>query len=108
MTDLSILARARKARFDDLISFSGQPSEDVERFLKSIKNITKATDESDNHELLEIVRGKLTQAAGTWFDNNEVKRKTWSDFETAFRNRYFSSTSSHKKFDKLHVDEKLK
>ena len=101
MTDLSILARARKARFDDLISFSGQPSEDVERFLKSIKNIIKATDESEKYELLEIVRGKLTQAAGIWFDDNETKFKTWSDFETAFRNRYVSSTATSKKFEQL-------
>ena len=41
-----------------LPSFSGHPSEDVEHFLKSIKNITKVSDESDNHEILEIVRGK--------------------------------------------------
>jgi hypothetical protein len=101
MADPSILARARKARFDDLISFSGQPSEDVERFLKSIKNITKATDESNNHELLEIVRGKLTQSAGIWFDNNEAKFRTWSDFEVAFRNRYLSTTTTSKKFEQL-------
>lgn len=101
MADSSILARARKARFDDLICFSGQPSEDVERFLKSIKNITKATNESNNHELLEIVRGKLTQAAGIWFDNNETKFRTWSDFELAFRNRYVSSTTTSKKFEQL-------
>jgi len=101
MADPSLLARARKARFDDLISFSGQPSEDVERFLKSIKNITKATDESNNHELLEIVRGKLTQSAGIWFDNNEAKFRTWSDFEGAFRNRYLSTTTTSKKFEQL-------
>lgn len=101
MTDLSLLARARKARFDDLASFSGQPSEDVERFLKSIKNITKATNESNNHELLEIVRGKLTQSAGIWFDNNEAKFGTWSDFEMAFRNRYLSTTTTSKKFEQL-------
>ena len=101
MADPAILARARKARFDDLISFSGHPSEDVERFLKSIKNITKATNESENHELLEIVRGKLTQSAGIWFDNNETKFKKWSDFETAFRNRYFSTTITPKKFEQL-------
>ena len=101
MADPAILARARKARFDDLISFSGQPSEDVERFLKSIKNITKATNESENHELLEIVRGKLTQSAGTWFDNNETKFRKWSDFEIAFRNRYFSTTITPKKFEQL-------
>lgn len=64
MADPSILARARKARFDDLISFSAQPSEDVESFLKSIKNITKATNVSNSHEILEIVSGKLTHAAG--------------------------------------------
>ena len=101
MADPSLLARARKARFDDLISFSGQPSEDVERFLKSIKNITKATNESNNHELLEIVRGKLTQSAGVWFDNNEAKFRTWSDFEMAFRNRYLSTTTTSKKFEQL-------
>jgi hypothetical protein len=101
MADPSILARARKARFDDLISFSGQPSEDVERFLKSIKNITKATNESNNHELLEIVRGKLTQSAGIWFDNNEAKFRTWLDFEVAFRNRYLSTTTTSKKFEQL-------
>ncbi|CAF1079231.1 unnamed protein product [Rotaria sordida] len=75
MVDLTLLAKARKARFDDLPNFSGHPSEDVERFLKSIKNITKATDESNNHEILEIVRGKLIQSAGTWFDNNEPNFK---------------------------------
>ncbi|CAF4742535.1 unnamed protein product, partial [Rotaria sp. Silwood2] len=64
MADQTLLAKARKARFDDLLNFSGHPSEDVERFLKGIKNITKANDESDNHEILEIVRGKLTQSAG--------------------------------------------
>ncbi|CAF4930507.1 unnamed protein product, partial [Rotaria magnacalcarata] len=45
MADPILLAKARKARFDDLPNFSGHPSEDVERFLKCIKNITKANDE---------------------------------------------------------------
>lgn len=97
----TLLAKARKARFDDLPSFSGHPSEDVERFLKSIKNITKATDESSNHELLEIVRGKLSQSAGLWFDNHESSFHRWSDFENAFRDRYFSTTIVYTKFDKL-------
>jgi hypothetical protein len=101
MADQTLLAKARKARFDDLPNFSGHPSEDVERFLKRIKNITKATDESDNPEILEIVRGKLIKSAGIWFDNNEYSFKKWSDFETAFRNRYLSSTATHQKFDTL-------
>lgn len=101
MADQTLLAQARKARFDDLPSFSGHPSEDVERFLKSIKNITKASNESENREPLEIVRGKLIQSAGLWFDNNEHTFKKWSDFETQFRNRYASTTIVHKKFDKL-------
>ncbi|CAF2087757.1 unnamed protein product [Rotaria magnacalcarata] len=63
MTDTTLLAKARKARFDDLPNFSGHSSEDDERFLKSIKNITKANDQSENHEILEIVRGKLIQSA---------------------------------------------
>lgn len=107
MADPTLLAKARKARFDDLPNFSGHPSEDVERFLKSIKNITKANDESNNHEILEIVRGKLTQAAGLWFDNNEFSFQRWSEFETAFRNRYFSSTMIHRKFDKLKQRKQL-
>ncbi|CAF4553333.1 unnamed protein product, partial [Rotaria sp. Silwood2] len=107
MTDSTLLAKARKARFDDLPNFSGHPSEDVERFLKSIKNITKANDESDNHEILEIVRGKLIQSAGLWFDNHEHDFKKWSDFEIAFRNRYFSSTMIHKKFDLLKQRKQL-
>ncbi|CAF3894349.1 unnamed protein product [Rotaria sordida] len=107
MADQTLLAKARKARFDDLPNFSGHPSEDVERFLKSIKNITKATDESDNHEILEIVRGKLIRSAGIWFDNNEPNFKKWSDFEAAFRNRYFSTTSTHKKFDTLKQRKQL-
>ena len=101
MTDQTLLAKARKARFDDLPNFSGHLSEDVERFLKSIKNITKATDESDHLKVLEIVRGKLTQSAGIWFDNNESTFTKWSDFETAFRNRYFPTTLSHQNFHKL-------
>ncbi|CAF4751811.1 unnamed protein product, partial [Rotaria sp. Silwood2] len=104
MADQTLLA---KARFDDLPNFSGHPSEDVERFLKIIKNITKANDESDNHEILEIVRGKLTQSAGIWFDNNENKFNKWADFETAFRNRYFSTTMIHKKFDTLKQRKQL-
>ncbi|CAF4587810.1 unnamed protein product, partial [Rotaria sp. Silwood2] len=51
MTDQILIA---KALFEDLPKFSGHPSEDVERFLKSIKNITKANDQSSNHEILEI------------------------------------------------------
>ncbi|CAF2175575.1 unnamed protein product [Rotaria magnacalcarata] len=101
MADQTLLTKARKARFDDLPNFSGHPSEDVERFLKCIKNITKANDESSNHEILEIVRGKLTQAAGLWFDNNEHTFKKWSDFEIQFRNRYASTTIIHQKFNKL-------
>ena len=31
----------------------------------------------------------------------------WSDFETAFRNRYFSSTATHKKFDTLQQRKQL-
>ena len=37
MADQTLLAKARKARFDDLPNFSGHPSEDVERFLKNIE-----------------------------------------------------------------------
>ena len=81
MADQTLLAKVRKARFNGLPNFSGHPSEDVEHVLKSIKNITKVSDESDNHEILEIVRGKLTQSAGLWFDNNEHTFKKWSDFE---------------------------
>ena len=101
MTDQTLLAKARKARFDDLSNFSEHPSEDVEGFLKSIKNITKANDESDNYEVLEIVRGKLTQSAGVWFDNNESSFTKWSDFETPFRHRYFPTRLAHQNFDKL-------
>ncbi|CAF3521332.1 unnamed protein product [Rotaria socialis] len=107
MADQTLLAKARKARFDDLPNFSGNPAEDVERFLKSIKNLTKATDESNNHEILEIVRGKLTRSAGKWFDDNESDFNTWIDFETAFRNRYFSTTLTHKKFDALKQRKQL-
>ncbi|CAM4846457.1 unnamed protein product, partial [Rotaria magnacalcarata] len=107
MTDTTLLAKARKTRFDDLPNFSGHSSEDVERFLKSIKNITKANDQSENHEILEIVRGKLIQSAGLWFDNHEQDFKRWSDFELAFRNRYFSSTMIHKKFDLLKQRKQL-
>ena len=81
MADQTLLGRARKARFNGLPKFSGHPSEDVEHFLKSIKNITKVSDESDNHEILEIVPGKLTPSAGLWYDNNEHTFKKWSDFE---------------------------
>ncbi|CAF3645571.1 unnamed protein product [Rotaria socialis] len=107
MTDTTLLAKARKARFDDLPNFSGHCSEDVERFLKSIKNITKANDQSENHEILEIVRGKLIQSAGLWFNNHEQDFKKWSDFELAFRNRYFSLTMIHKKFDLLKQRKQL-
>jgi hypothetical protein len=49
--------------------------------LKTIKNVTKANEEWDNYEILEIVCGKLTKSAGIWFDNNESSFKRWSDFE---------------------------
>jgi hypothetical protein len=101
MAEPTLLARARKARYDDLPNFSGHSSEDAERFLKSIKNISKATDDSTDPLLLEIVRGKLTQNAGSWFDDNESQFTKWSDFETTFRNRYFSTTIVSTKFDKL-------
>jgi hypothetical protein len=101
MADPTLLARARKARYDDLPKFSGHSSEDAERFLKSIKNISKATNDSTDPLFLEIVRGKLTQNAGSWFDDNESQFTKWSDFETTFRNRYFSTTIVNTKFDKL-------
>lgn len=101
MADSVLVARARKARYDDLPSFSGYPSEDAERFLKSIKNIAKANDDSTDKSFLEIVRGKLTQSAGSWFDDNESLFMKWLDFETAFRNRYFSTTMVSAKFEKL-------
>ncbi|CAF1068318.1 unnamed protein product [Adineta ricciae] len=101
MVDQTLLARARKARYDDLPNFSGHPSEDAERFLKSIKNITKANNDPADPMFLEIVRGKLTQNAGLWFDDNESQFNRWSDFETTFRNRYFSTTNVNTKFDKL-------
>jgi hypothetical protein len=101
MVDSTLVARARKARYDNLPNFSGHPSEDAERFLKSVKNITKANDESTDQQFLEIVRGKLTQTACIWFDDNESQFTKWSDFEIAFRNRYFSTTMIRTKFDKL-------
>jgi membrane-bound lytic murein transglycosylase len=69
--------------------------------LKRIKNLTKANDEPNNHELLEIVRRKLTQSPGIWFDNNYASFRKWSDFETAFRKQYFSTTIISKKFEQL-------
>jgi Retrotransposon gag protein len=101
MADPTLMARARKARYDDLPSFSGQTSEDAERFLKNIKNITKARDDSVDPQMLEIVRGKLTQSAGVWFDDHESQFTKWSDFVEAFRNRYFSTTMISTKFEKL-------
>ena len=56
MADSTLVARARKTRYDNLPNFSGNPSDDAERFLKTIKNITKATDDSTDLQFLEIVR----------------------------------------------------
>ena len=97
----SILTHARKARFNDLTNFSGEPSEDVERFLKGIKNIIKISNNANHAELLEIVRGKLTREAGNWFDDNETKFRTWQTFETEFRHRYLPTTITSKKFEQL-------
>ena len=36
MADQTLLAKARKARFNCLPNFSGHPSEDVEHFFKKI------------------------------------------------------------------------
>ncbi|CAF1580883.1 unnamed protein product, partial [Didymodactylos carnosus] len=72
---------------------------DVEQFLRSIKNLTKSDTEITDAQRLEIVRGKLTQTAGKWFDDNDFQ--TWLEFETAFRNRYSSSTQSQLRFDQL-------
>ena len=101
MADSTLVARARKTRYDNLPNFSGNPSDDAERFLKTIKNITKATDDSTDLHFLEIVRGKLTHSAGTWFDDHESQFTKWSEFETTFRSRYFSTTMIRTKFDKL-------
>ena len=101
MADSALVARARKTRYDNLPNFSGNASDDAERFLKTIKNITKANDDSTDLQFLEIVRGKLTHAAGTWFDDHESQFTKWSEFETVFRNRYFSTTMIRTKFDKL-------
>ncbi|CAF2763567.1 unnamed protein product [Rotaria sp. Silwood2] len=73
MADQTLLTNTLKARFDSLPNFSGHLSEDVVCFLQGIKDITKANDESDNYEILEIVRGKLTQSAGLYFNNNKSK-----------------------------------
>ena len=81
MADQTLLAKVRKARFNGLPNFPRHPSEDVEHVLKSVKNITKVSDESDNNGILEIVLGKLTQSAGLWLNNNEYTFKKWSDFE---------------------------
>ena len=81
MADQALLAKVRKVRFNGLPNFSGHPSEDVEYFLKSIKNITKVSDESGNHGILEIVRGKLAQSAELSLIYNEHTSKKWSDFE---------------------------
>ncbi|CAF3307046.1 unnamed protein product [Rotaria socialis] len=64
LADQTLLSKAENARFDDLPNFSWHPAEDADRFLKSIKNIPKATDESNSHDILENMRGKLTQSAG--------------------------------------------
>ena len=101
MADSTLVARARKTRYDNLPNFSGNPSDDAERFLKTIKNITKATDDSTDLQFLEIVRGKLTHSAGTWFDDHESQFTKWSEFEATFRSRYFSITMIRTKFDKL-------
>lgn len=112
MADSTLVARARKTRYDNLPNFSGNPSDDAERFLKTIKNITKANDDSTDLQFLEIVRGKLTNSAGTWFDDHESQFTKWSEFETTFRTRYFSTTMIRTKFDKLtqrkqHHDESV-
>ncbi len=101
MTDQTFLSKARKARFEDLPTFSGHASEDAERFLKRIKTTINPPDDSDNHEFLEIVRGKLIRSAGLWFDTNEYTFKKWSDFETAFRSHYFPTTIGQQIYDRL-------
>lgn len=99
--DQTFLAKARKARFDDLPTFSGHSSENVERFFKRIKNTIRVTDDADNRAFLEMIRGKLTHSAGLWFDKNEASFPTWLDFETAFRNRYFPTNLADTIFAKL-------
>ena len=102
MVDSTLLTKARKAHFDDLPSFSGHPSEDVERFLRRIKYFIQITDDSPAAESLAMVRGKLTNSAGYWFDRHRSDFSSWSDFETAFRERYFSKNTEQQTFTKLH------
>ncbi|CAF1076984.1 unnamed protein product [Didymodactylos carnosus] len=97
----SVLTLARKKRYEYLPTFSGQSSDDTERFLKSVEVITTNENVKDDNQRLEIVRGKLTQSAGRWFDDNQTSYETSDDFEKAFRIRYSSSTVSQSKFEKL-------
>ncbi|CAF1120699.1 unnamed protein product [Didymodactylos carnosus] len=99
MSSNELLTLSRKARFNDLPSFSGQPSEDIEQFLKRITNLTKTDTDITDAQRLEIVRGKLLQSAGTWFDDQEFT--TWFQFETFFRSRYSSTMKSQTKFSEL-------
>ncbi|CAF4638501.1 unnamed protein product, partial [Didymodactylos carnosus] len=61
----SLVTVARKSWFQDLQNFSGDPNENVEKFLKSIKSITTGNKDTRDAERLQIVRGKLTAKAGT-------------------------------------------
>ncbi|CAF1076089.1 unnamed protein product [Didymodactylos carnosus] len=57
----SVLTLARKKRYEDLPSFSGQSSEDTERFLKSIKIITTNARITEDVERLEIARARFEE-----------------------------------------------
>ena len=63
--------------------------------------MTKVNNEAENRAAIEIVRGKLTSSAATWFDDNESSFNQWSDFEIAFRNKYLSTRAIHQKVAEL-------
>lgn len=95
------LSIARENRLNDLPNFSGHMSENVNRFLKTIKLITRANDQSNDDELWRTIRSKLIQSAAIWFDNNKSNFQTWSHFENAFRNEYCSTIAMSYKFNIL-------
>lgn len=101
MSDSALVTKARKARFDDLPTFSGLPSEDADLFLKRLRYVFSTDDDTFITHGLHIVRGKLINSAGYWFDKYHSNFTCWSDFEYAFREHYALKDIHSIKFSKL-------
>jgi len=83
----SIASQAQKESYRNLQPFTGDLSQDVDKYIEKIENIGSLTKEPDE-VLLVLLTVKLSGPAEKLYKNNQDFLTTWSQLRAGFRERF--------------------